>query len=49
MNLLEVSDLSKTYAVEAGLFRRRVGAVKALAGVSFSLESGRSLGLVGES
>nr|HNI57303.1 ATP-binding cassette domain-containing protein [Elusimicrobiota bacterium] len=49
MNLLEVRDLSKTYAVEAGLFRRRVGAVKALAGVSFSLESGRSLGLVGES
>ena len=49
MTLLEVKSLSKTYAVEAGIFRRRVGAVKALEGVSFSLESGRSLGLVGES
>lgn len=49
MTLLDVRGLSKTYAVEAGIFRRRVGAVKALDGVSFSLESGQSLGLVGES
>lgn len=49
MTLLEVKGLSKTYAVEAGVFRRRVGAVKALEDVSFSLEGGRSLGLVGES
>jgi peptide/nickel transport system ATP-binding protein/oligopeptide transport system ATP-binding protein len=47
--LLEVSDLVKHYAVRGGVLRRRIGTVHAVDGVSFSLESGETLGLVGES
>jgi oligopeptide transport system ATP-binding protein len=47
--LLEVKDLVKHYAVRGGVLRRRVGTVHAVDGVSFSLGSGETLGLVGES
>ena len=47
--LLEVSDLIKHYPVRRGLLRRRAGTVHAVDGVSFSLRSGETLGLVGES
>jgi peptide/nickel transport system ATP-binding protein/oligopeptide transport system ATP-binding protein len=47
--LLEVSDLVKHYAVRGGVLRRRVGTVHAVDGVSFSLATGETLGLVGES
>jgi len=49
MSLLEVQKVSKNFAVEGGLFRRRLGTVKALREVSFALNAGESLGLVGES
>ena len=45
--LLEVSDLQVRYASNAGLWTRRQ--LTAVAGVSFSLAAGESLGLVGES
>src|SRR5881227_2070565 len=47
--LLEVTDLKKHYPVRAGILRRRAGIVHAVDGVSFSLGSGETLGLVGES
>jgi len=47
--LLEAIDLVKTFPIRAGLLRRQVGAVQAVAGVSMSLGAGETLGLVGES
>jgi oligopeptide transport system ATP-binding protein len=47
--LLEVTDLVKHYAVRGGILRRRIGTVHAVDGVSFSLDTGETLGLVGES
>ncbi|MBV2152182.1 ABC transporter ATP-binding protein [Kitasatospora sp. SUK 42] len=48
--ILEVRDLVKHFPLTEGvLFRRQVGAVKAVDGVSFQLEKGETLGIVGES
>ncbi|WP_033289787.1 ABC transporter ATP-binding protein [Amycolatopsis jejuensis] len=48
--LLRVSGLVKDFPVTAGaILRRRVGALSAIAGVSFDVPAGRTFGLVGES
>ncbi|MFJ2557683.1 MULTISPECIES: ABC transporter ATP-binding protein [unclassified Streptomyces] len=48
--LLEVRDLVKHYPLTQGiLFRRQIGAVQAVDGVSFGLAPGETLGIVGES
>ncbi len=47
--LLEVADLKMHFPVRRGLFRRTVGWVKAVDGVSFGIREGRTLALVGES
>ncbi|MSV72309.1 MAG: ATP-binding cassette domain-containing protein, partial [Actinobacteria bacterium] len=46
--VLEVRDLVKEYPVRSGVLRRVTGSVKAVNGISLSLERGRTLGLVGE-
>jgi len=47
--LLEVRDLRKLFPITQGLFKRVVGQVRAVDGVSFSIPTGTTLGLVGES
>ncbi|MQS05857.1 ABC transporter ATP-binding protein [Streptomyces alkaliphilus] len=48
--ILEVRDLVKHFPLTRGVvFRRQVGAVKAVDGISFELFRGETLGIVGES
>jgi peptide/nickel transport system ATP-binding protein len=47
--LLEVEDLKVHFPVHKGLFKRVVGHVRAVDGVSMTLPSGQTLALVGES
>ncbi len=47
--LVEVRNLKTHFPIKAGLFSRTVGQVKAVDGVSFTIEAGKTLGLVGES
>jgi oligopeptide transport system ATP-binding protein len=49
VSLIEVRDLKKYFPIREGLFSRHTGDVKAVDGVSFSIDAGETLGLVGES
>jgi peptide/nickel transport system ATP-binding protein len=47
--LLEVRDLVKDFEITKGLTRRRLGSLRAVNNVSFHIDRGETLGLVGES
>jgi peptide/nickel transport system ATP-binding protein/oligopeptide transport system ATP-binding protein len=47
--LLEVRDLKKHFPIHKGVFSRVAGQVRAVDGVSFHIDRGETLGLVGES
>ena len=48
-NLLEVSGLEKHFPITKGVFKRQVGAVRAVDGIDLEVRAGETLGLVGES
>ncbi|MEL7637232.1 MAG: oligopeptide/dipeptide ABC transporter ATP-binding protein [Anaerolineaceae bacterium] len=47
--LIRVEDLKVHFPIYRGVIRRQVGSVKAVDGVSFAIQKGETLGLVGES
>ena len=47
--LLEVNDLRKYFPIRKGILRNTIGHVKAVDGISFDVQRGETLGLVGES
>ena len=48
--LLEVKGLKMHFPIEEGIvFKRKVGAIRAIDGIDFTIEKGETLGLVGES
>ncbi|MFZ4597876.1 MAG: ABC transporter ATP-binding protein [Terrimicrobiaceae bacterium] len=49
MSLIDVQNLCTWFPVYGGVFRHKTGEIRAVDGVSFTVEAGQTVGLVGES
>ena len=49
INLIEIQNLKKYYPIKGGLFNKKIGDVKAVEKINFTIKKGDVLGLVGES
>ncbi len=49
MSLLEVTNLEKSFPIKGGLLNRTVASVQAVRNVTFSVDSGETVGIIGES
>jgi len=49
VNLFEIDGLAKTFPVYHGMFHRKIGDIKAVNNISFTIKNREILGLVGES
>ena len=48
-NILEIRNLVKYFPIKSSFFKRTIGNVKAVDGVSFNIKRRQTMGLVGES
>ncbi len=49
MTILLIKNLTKIFSIDSGVFLKKTGDIRALDNVSFELEEGRVLGIIGES
>ena len=47
--ILEVKDLKQHFPITGGIFKKQIGAIRAVDGISFEVREGETLGIVGES
>lgn len=46
--LVEVQNIKKHFPIKGGVFKRTIGHLKAVDGISFTIQKGETLGVVGE-